>query len=693
MASAIERISNMLQSDRTCGSLKRDGALFFTFLLLGAVAANTNVNIPNTQAYFELRWAFGFMGVALIRRTWLAFLLACLLSISLISDTSLQLAFLGNMMYGVPCFLLIRLVHGRWMQRMESPVAYGAAWFALVAFMYEILITPMVWGLLTALKGRPFVEGAIEGFSAQPYLVEMLLTALISSFGMVAFRIHADLRASEERFRLLSEAASVGLMIHRDGRLLNANQAFCDIFGCSADALREPGRNVIEATIAPEEQERVRRLQGEGGPQAYETEGIREDGERFPIQVVASPVEYDGMHAHATAVTDMTEKKRLQERVEQSQKLEALGQLAGGVAHDFNNQLGGILGYAELLNLRLTEPALKEYVNNILLCARRAGDLTSQLLAFARRGKYQSVPVDLHECIREVIGILERSMDKRIRVIQRLEAEHAVTSGDPTLLQNALLNLAINARDAMPDGGELIFDTKLAELDGEYCASLPYDVQPGRFVRVCVTDTGTGIPREIESRIFEPFFTTKEVNKGTGMGLAAVHGTIKQHGGAINIYSEPGHGTTFRLYLPLCAKLPEATRREEAVTPARGPACVLVVEDEDVLRALAGEMLTDAGYTVRMQSDGPGAIAYYREHREEIDLVLLDMVMPDMGGQETFQALRTVDPEVRVVLASGYSINGAAQSLLDQGVRGFVQKPFTQAKLTRCIAEALDNTA
>ena len=428
---------------------------------------------------------------------------------------------------------------------------------------------------------------------------------------------------------------------------------------------------------------------------AYEAEGMRHDGSRVPIEVTASTIRYDGAPARAAAITDVGDRRRIEDRLRQSQKLEAIGQLAGGVAHDFNNQLAGIAGFGELLHNRLSDPKLAGYAEGILTCARRAGDLTRQLLAFSRRGLYRTESVDLHETIDEVTAILERSIDRSISIVRRYEASPPVTPGDPTLLQNMLLNLGLNARDAMPDGGELIFATEIVELDADYCAATPHDIEPGRFVCVSVTDTGQGMTDEVKARIFEPFFTTKEPGKGTGMGMAAVYGAVKQHGGSINVYSEPGRGTTFRVYLPETPgqrEKPHTSAPAEPVAADR-PARILVVDDEELLRVVAMDILAEAGYTVLSQPDGERAVAYFREHWEEIDLVLLDMIMPQLGGRQACEAMLEIDPGARIVLCSGYSLNGEAQLLLDRGVVDFVQKPYRRSELTRKVAEALKGSA
>jgi CheY-like chemotaxis protein len=280
-------------------------------------------------------------------------------------------------------------------------------------------------------------------------------------------------------------------------------------------------------------------------------------------------------------------------------------------------------------------------------------------------------------------------VDPRITIVQALKANPPLALGDPTQIQNALLNLALNARDAMPEGGELILATDVVVLDEEYCRGNPYEMSPGRYLRICVTDSGVGMSEEVRRHLFEPFFTTKGLGKGTGMGLAAVYGTVRNHKGAIDVYSEPGHGTTVKVYLPLLESAEQAETPAEVGEPVRGTARILVVDDEEVVLKLAAEALRDLGYQVTTCKDGAEAVAYYREAWRSIDLVILDMVMPAFGGRETFLAMRETNPAVRAILSSGYSLNGQAQAILDEGVLDFVQKPFQLRELSSKVAAAL----
>ncbi|MFW5799090.1 MAG: PAS domain S-box protein, partial [Planctomycetota bacterium] len=473
-----------------------------------------------------------------------------------------------------------------------------------------------------------------------------------------------------------------------EGRFLRVNPEFCRAMGLTEAEMKA---RPFEQFVHPEDRD--------GTAQAM---SVLADGEvlrGFRNRYVAADGEVRVLEWNSRAdverglvygmAIDVTDKLELEDQLRQSQKMDAIGQLAGGVAHDFNNQLAAIMGYGDMLVGRLEDADLKRYAENVLVGARRARDLTRQLLAFARKGQYQSMPVNIHQTVHEVVTILEHSIDKRIEIIRRLEASPSFTTGDPSQLQNMLLNLALNARDAMPDGGQLIIDTRVVTLDEAYCRSIPYRIDRGKYLRLSVTDTGHGMDEATRRRIFEPFFTTKVTGRGTGMGLAAVYGTVKHHGGAINVYSEPGHGTTFRLYLPLDEQAHIDQVPEETLVPAPRTATVLVVDDEELFRNFAADVLSSMGYTVKTRKNGAAAVKYFRKHHDEIDLVILDMIMPEMDGTETYDQLRRIDPGVRVLLASGYSLNGTAQTLLDRGVRGFLQKPFQQAELTQAVASTL----
>ncbi|MBU4404529.1 MAG: response regulator [Candidatus Aminicenantes bacterium] len=388
-------------------------------------------------------------------------------------------------------------------------------------------------------------------------------------------------------------------------------------------------------------------------------------------------------------VRDISERKLLEERFLQAQKMESIGLLAGGIAHDFNNILGGILGYASWLktNIKSDHPFFRP-VDTIEKSAQRAAELTAQLLAFARGGKYDIRPSNLNSIISESIKLLAGTLDKSIVIETRLNESLPTVEIDVGQIQQVLINLCVNARDAMPGGGRLTIQSALARLsEGDVRSQV--DAKPGWFAVMAVSDSGVGMDGNTKQRIFEPFFTTKEKGKGTGLGLSMVYGVVKNHGGFVNVYSESGEGSTFKVYLPLSGK-PEIMENVVETEMARGHETVLIIDDEEAIRQVASDILGSYGYRVQLAADGEEGIAVYRRLAEQIDLVILDMVMPRQGGRETFLKLQEINPQVRVLFSTGYSQNDTVNEILALGVRGFIQKPYQIRDLLAKVREILD---
>jgi len=381
------------------------------------------------------------------------------------------------------------------------------------------------------------------------------------------------------------------------------------------------------------------------------------------------------------------EKRILEERLQWAEKMEAIGTLAGGIAHDFNNLLLGIQGYASLSLLNL-DPAHPNYerLKRIEEQVQSGADLTSQLLGFARGGRYEVKPTDMNEIIEKTSSMFGRTK-KEITIQRKHGKDLWSVEVDRGQMEQVLVNLYVNAWQAMSGGGEIYLETENVLLDDE--KQLPYSVKPGKYVKITVTDTGIGMDEKTRVRIFDPFFTTKEMGRGIGLGLASVYGIIKGHQGMINVYSEPGHGTVFTIYLPASEKEVE---KEETGTAeiVRGTETILLVEDEKIVMEVSRELLESMGYKVYAVGSGQEGIAVYMEKRNEIDLVILDMVMPGISGSETFNRLREINPGVRVLLSSGYSLNGEAQHIMDRGCNGFLQKPFQIEKLSQKVREMLE---
>ena len=386
---------------------------------------------------------------------------------------------------------------------------------------------------------------------------------------------------------------------------------------------------------------------------------------------------------------DISERKRLEDQLRRSQKMEAMGLLAGGIAHDFNNLLTGILGYANLLSLKEgVDPEVAKAAGIIQRSAERASQLTAQLLGFAEQGKNLNEPVELGRVVASVTGVLERTQDPRIRIVTSLRSRGGCVLGDPSQLDQVVMNLAINACDAMPHGGQLKIATEPVTLDEAFCREREW-MSPGKYLLLSVSDSGVGISPENLERIFDPFFTTKAQGKGTGLGLSMVFGIVKNHGGCVDVRSEAGAGSVFRVFLP---ESPEGATKEKAAldqTLPRGRGRILLVDDQEPVLEVAKDMLEALGYEVLTAVDGLEGVSRYRDLWREIDLVILDMVMPNMSGGDCFRRMKEINPKARVVLSSGYSMDGAIQDVMDEGILAFIQKPYRLEELSRVVGTAV----
>jgi two-component system, cell cycle sensor histidine kinase and response regulator CckA len=388
---------------------------------------------------------------------------------------------------------------------------------------------------------------------------------------------------------------------------------------------------------------------------------------------------------------DITSEYQMDVKRNQIRKLEAIGQLAGGVAHDFNNMLTGIIGSAEILALQLgAENPQWKYVNIIMRASENAAALTRKLLAFSRKETIEVKPMNVHDSINNALSLLGHTLNKNVSILRKFSAEAPIIEGDSPQIENSIINLGVNVGYSMPGGGRLIISTENVALDDAYCQASPFDLMPGSYLKVGVRDTGSGIPPEMLHRIFEPFFTTKEVGKGTGLGLSAVYGIITEHRGCISVYSEVGAGTEFNLYLPVIDSSSVAMPRQEA-HPIPGNGCILIIDDEEAIRVAASSMLKHLGYQVLLAHDGQEGLQMYNIHSQSIDLVLLDMIMPRMGGLACFRELRMVNPRVRVLVSSGFTQEDEIAELQNAGIMGYIQKPYRTTTLSQAVARALNS--
>lgn len=419
---------------------------------------------------------------------------------------------------------------------------------------------------------------------------------------------------------------------------------------------------------------------------------VSKDGSTIEISDSAAPIkeeETGETTGVVLVIRDVTEHNKIEEERRQNQKLHALGQLTGGIAHDVNNMLCGISSAADLLEkIVADDPKAMQCVSLIKNASERTSDLTGKLLAFSRKGKVITKLVDIHTIIADTIGLLERSIDKRITITTDCSAESHTVNGDPSQIQNGLLNLFINARDAMPNGGDLRVETTLASFDATYCKVDP-DFQPGKYIQISIQDSGHGIPKEIQANIFEPFYTTKEIGKGTGLGLASVYGMIREHHGVIRFYSEPGKGTAFHIYLPLSNEEMTPNADESRQITVQGHGTILLVDDEVILRQTGSLLLEHMGYKVILAENGAEAVTIYREKHDEIDCIILDIVMPVMNGKEAFEHLIKINPEAKIVISSGFTRDINMNTMLETGAAGYLMKPFNQLQLQKTLSDAM----
>ncbi len=514
-------------------------------------------------------------------------------------------------------------------------------------------------------------------------------------------QVEEALGQSEMRFRALVEAAPEGIFVQADERFVYLNPAMLSLLGAiSADELL--GTDLMER-IAPEYHAAVRRRLSRlcelGGPAPLmEQEYIRMDGSRVPVETTSVAIEYEGREACVVFIRDITERKsaereqaRLQSQLAQAQKMESVGRLAGSIAHDYNNMLTVMLGHLDLA-LSQAEPgtSLHADLQEVLKAAQRSADLTHQLLAFARKQAVRTQVLDLNTAVENMLSMLQRLIGEEVRLLWVPAADLWPIKADVSQIDQILINLCVNARDAITGIGEIAIQTENCTLDEVYCAQM-LGSTPGDYVLLTVSDNGSGMDQETQSHLFEPFFTTKPPGRGTGLGLATVYGIVKQNNGLINVYSEVGHGTTFRIYLPRDAQdaaQPAGERSLEA--PRRGKETVLLVEDEAAILRLVHTVLERAGYTVLVAETPGAAIELAKEHADAIDLLITDMVMPEMNGRELAEKLRSLYPRLKRIFTSGYTANVIADRRGgDEGVV-FLQKPFSPQVLLTQVRAVLD---
>ncbi|MBN1415673.1 MAG: PAS domain S-box protein [Bacteroidales bacterium] len=806
------------------GGRDKEAATFFILAVLGTIAYFLRVNIPHTEAFIEGRWAFGFMGFALLRRWRNAFLLAGLLSISYMCKINFFAAFLGNMLYALPALVMIRLVDKHFLSRLERHWMYLLAWVLLILICYQIFNTPIVWAYIAFLKDAGIWSALIDGWHEQPFFIESLLAGIISASGMLAIRMHRELsqnrtelaitldsigdgviatdaygkivrinsmgqrltgwsqkaaygRQFSDVFHIVSTenkesadtliqrvlstrqpsrlgnhnvlipkngseiqiADSASPLLNENGELVGVVVAFQDmtaeyekarelkeseekyrilishandaIFVAQDELIKFPNPKTLELTgyteeelanisfseiIHPEDRkmvlERYRQiLTGQTPLSTFSFRIFKKGGELLWVQPNAVLITWEERPANLFFLRDITQLKTLEGQLQQAKKMEAIGNLAGGVAHDYNNISSIIIGYSELALEKVSQrDPLYSDLKEILTAARRSTDITRQLLGFARKQTIVPKVIDLNEKIEGVLKMLRRLIGEDIDLAWLPATDLWPVKMDSSQINQILTNLCVNARDAIVDVGKITIETENITFNEDYCTHHAGFI-PGDYVLMAVSDDGIGMSPETLDKIFDPFFTTKELGKGTGLGLATVYGIAKQNNGFINVYSEPGKGTSFKVYIPRhSSKIKDMHQEKSLDMPIGRGETIMLVEDDEPILNLGKMILEKLKYSV-ISANTPGeAIKLATEHAGEIDLLLTDVVMPEMNGQELSLRLKTLYPNIKTLFMSGYTANVIShRGVLEDGVY-FIQKPFSQNELAVKVWEILN---
>jgi len=583
--------------------------------------------------------------------------------------------------------------------------------------------------LVIVMTGHVSVDSAVESlrrgaydYFRKPFDFEQLLTRVKNALNHNKLKkenelINVRLELTEKRYQYLINASpDIIYTLDHKGEFTFINGAVESLLGYKSDQLI--GKHYT-SIVFEEDMDKAKNIFNERRTGGRATTGVelnlkclqQHDGHK---KILAVELKSMGMYDRPVdqkekafmgtygVARDITDRKRLEAQLLQAQKMEAIGTLAGGIAHDFNNLLMGIQGHTSLMFLDIdSDHPNFEHIKGVEDLVKRGSDLTRQLLGFARCGKYEVRPTDINELIEKSFEMFGRTK-KEIRVHRKYQKDIWTVEVDRGQIEQVLLNLYVNAWQAMPGGGDLYLQTENVRLDEKYVS--PFGAKPGNYVEVSVTDTGVGMDEKTQQRIFEPFFTTKEMGSGTGLGLASAYGIINNHGGIINICSEKGRGTTFTIYLPAVEAVvsvrppaadyaPEDEQRPEAGEKEiqQGHETILLVDDEDMIIDVGQDMLRAAGYEVLLARNGKEAIEVYEKNKDKVALVILDMIMPDMGGGEAYDRMKEINPDIKVLLSSGYSINGQASEILDRGCDGFIQKPFNMSQVSQRIREILDS--
>lgn len=510
-------------------------------------------------------------------------------------------------------------------------------------------------------------------------------------------KTETTLKDSEKKYReLFNNIADPIFIFDKESQLfIDCNKSAIDKYGYTLEEIRK--MTPLDLHPSDELEAVKQRVNGFRRVDPHFFTHITKEGKKYYVEIHSRDLIYKNRKSCISIVRDITtrvkaeeDKKKLEEQLYHIQKMESIGRLAGGIAHDFNNILTSIMGFAELLKMKFPDPSYSEgqAADIIIKSTERAADLTKQLLGFARGGKYQPVILNINEVITEVLTVSEKIFEKKIDVTYEYEKNISNIEADKNQLNQVFTNIIINARDAMPSGGELILKTQNINIDKDYLEIHP-EFKVGKYIKVTISDTGIGMPREVRERVFEPFFSTKGAGKGSGLGLATVYGIIKNHNGYIYADSEPGKGSSFVIYLPATTKKISKIKSKDPDI-YKGTGTILVVDDEKEVRDLLKNQFEELGYSVIIAGDGKEAVEKYEIEYKNIDLIILDMIMPKLDGKETFRKMKKINPDLKVLLISGFSQNDKATDLLNEGVLAFAQKPFKIDEISKIIQSILN---
>lgn len=500
------------------------------------------------------------------------------------------------------------------------------------------------------------------------------------------------LRESEKRYRTVLEANPDSVIVYdMEGKVTYLNPTFTRVFGWRLeDYLGKKMDMFVPEKDWPDTKIMIEKVLAGENVSGIETHRYTKTGNIIPVSLSGAIYkDRDGKPSGSVVnLRDISEQKKLEAQIQQSQKMEAIGTLAGGIAHDYNNLLMGILGNVSLISLDFdsNHPYYKK-LKNIEKYVRSGADLTKQLLGFAKGGKYEVKPVDINDLLKKSSEMFSRTR-KEIRIHIKYQKDIWSVEVDLSQIEQVLLNLYVNAAQAMPGGGNLYLQTENVTLDENYVRH--FNAKKGDYVRISVKDTGVGMDEDTIKRIFDPFFTTKDRSRGTGLGLASAYGIIKNHGGIINAHSMIGQGSTFDVFLPASPKK-IVQKGELSREILKGSETILLIDDEDIIIDIGEQILERLGYRALTARSGKEAIDIYQANKSKINIVILDMIMPDMGGGETYDRLKKINPEIKVLLSSGYSIDGQASEIMNRGCNGFIQKPFNVEQLSMKVRDILSN--